>query len=109
MAYGKKSQKNRTINRNPWTRESQGKPFSGNLNIARHRTPTGILTGDVSKTDSPNPYSANPAGNFVKPIPPVPTPGIKPMPNTQSPMSENRGGARRAPFLSNTGPGKKKY
>tara|TARA_R100001463_G_scaffold53743_2_gene104774 strand:+ start:5064 stop:5381 length:318 start_codon:yes stop_codon:yes gene_type:complete len=105
MAYGKKSQKNRTINRNPWTRESQGKPFSGNLNTSMFkRTPTGILTGDRN-----NAGSTNPSGNFTNPMSSRFNQGIKPIANNQSSMSENRGGARRAPFLSNTGPGKKKY
>ena len=87
MAYGKKPLKNRTINRNPFSRPSGDKPFDGAMRyIGNKMNPTNILTGRAAKQRKPVSRGVT-------------------QPNTM----EQRGGARRAPFLSNTGPGKKKY
>ena len=87
MAYGKKSLRNKSINRNPWTRDAQDRPASMNRAPLRRNTSTaGILTGRKSPSRSTG---------FIQ------------GPNMNN--TERRGGARRAPFLSNTGPGKKRY
>ena len=93
MAYGKKG-KSRMINANPWTRES-GTDRSSIVNRRARLNLSSILTGR-----RPEPAkSASSMGlpektNYIEP--------------SNESLTENRGGERRAPFLSNTGPGKKK-
>tara|TARA_R110002020_G_scaffold45737_2_gene130639 strand:+ start:2956 stop:3228 length:273 start_codon:yes stop_codon:yes gene_type:complete len=89
MAYGKKKPAKGMVNRNPWTRDSQDNPTTiKRPSVKRSQTfPSRILT---SKSFSDKM-----------------TTGVS-MPNKPNNKGmEKRGGARRAPFLSNTGPEKK--
>ena len=93
MAYGKKGGL-RMINSNPWTRES-GVDRTQSVNRKARLNLSSILTGRRKEPkQSPSSMGLPNKTNYREPA--------------NESLVENRGGERRAPFLSNTGPGKKK-
>ena len=93
MAYGKKNN-TRRINENPWTREA-GTDRTGDVHRRAKLNLSSILTGRQSKpAKSASSLGLPKKTNYTQPA--------------NENLIENRGGERRAPFLSNTGPGKKK-
>ena len=88
MAYGKKKPMKGMVNRNPWTRDSEDNPRAiRRPSMRRSKTfPSRILTSKAFSDRM--------------------TTGVNISGKANNRM-ERRGGARRAPFLSNTGPEKK--
>ena len=89
MAYGKGKSQKGVVNRNPWTRDSQDNPETIKRQpMNRKKTfPSRILTSKA----------------FANRM----TTGVNISKSANNNSMEKRGGARRAPFLSNTGPEKK--
>jgi hypothetical protein len=102
MAYSKKNRMGtKFVNKNPWTRESQS-PRSSRRVVSPKVNTNALNLSFVLTGRKP------PLGRKSSPMNPMNVGSNRYMPASQKPKGqENRGGSRRAPFLSNTGPGRK--